>query len=750
MIYVQEKMDTRAVFSRQVRDDKKVIDKCAAIVAVFLCTMLYANCSRGNTAKTGMRNITSAQLVADMGPGCNLGNTLDCECSGLAAETCWGNPYTTQAMIDKLAARGFKTLRIPVTWKLHLGAAPNYTIDKDWLDRVEVIANYAFKNDMYVIINTHHEGSWVIPTYAKKAAVIDELTKVWIQIASRFKDYGDYLLFETLNEPRLEGSAEEWNGGTVEGRDCVNQFHKAAADAIRATGGNNATRVLMVTPYAASTNPTAMSGIVIPNNDPRIVISLHSYFPYLYCLENQTTWGTATDKSDMDAQFDRIYNAFIAKGHPVVMGEWGTTNHNNITDRLLHGAYYVKKCKEKGISPVYWENGKASEFGLLSRTTLNWDFPDYADTIINSYRYKRCTSADQTAYIAVNDGPFQDVSSVTVNRGDSLRLKVVYTQANTAKWFLPDGTTASINELTITNVQFANSGTYAFVPASTRVCNSSTSLNVAIKVYQAEEYTSQSGLSTETATDVGGTQNIGFIQDGDWSTYTITIAKTGMYNISARVATNSTGGTIEYSVGGKVLGTTAVEDSRSNGWQDWYTTDPTGILLESGTYELKLTYKGAASYLLNVNWFDIQFSQDVQFVQLKRGWNIISTYLTNSSTGLGQIFPNASEIKTSNAFYSSKQPTVFNTLKTMEAGAGYLVYNTVNETIAIPGLKTQSLAQALEQGWNLVGVPSPTALPLATYPDLQFMKDFDGFYAPNNTLSTINSLEPGKGYFILK
>lgn len=703
-----------------------------------------------NTAKTGMRAISSTQLVADMGAGCNLGNTFDSKCPGLEAEVCWGNPYTSKAHIDKLAARGFKTLRLPVTWNEHLGPAPSYTIDKAWLDRVETVANYAFANDMYVIINTHHEGEWIKPTYANQTSVTDKLVKLWTQLATRFKDYGDYLIFETLNEPRLEGSAEEWVGGTAEGRDCVNQYHKACVDAIRATGGNNALRHLMITPYAASSTDITMNALVIPNNDPRTIVALHSYFPWLYCLEDVVNWGTAAEKAAMDEHFNKIYNTFIAKGHPVIMGEWGATNHNVIKDRLNHGAYYVKKCRERGICPVYWDNGKASEFGLINRTTLAWDYPDYADTMINAYKYRQCSPANQKYYISVNNSTFEEIDKVTVQRGDSLRLKVEFAKTNTAKWYLPNGTTTSTNELILNNVQLINAGTYAFVPTSTTTCNSSTSLNVNIKVYQAEEYTAQNGLSTEAATDAGGGLNIGYIQDGDWSSYTITIDKPGMYNFAARVATNTTGGTIECSVGDKLLGTTSVEDAKSNGWQDYYTTSPQEIALAAGTYELKLSYRGTASYLFNVNWFDLQYSRDAQFVELSRGWNLVSTYLSVGNDDVRDIFPNATTVKSNSGFFSPTLSPELNSLRHIEAGKGYMVYNTVEETVAIGGTSQQADLATLEQGWNLVGVPFSKALTIVTYSDAKTIKNFEGFYIPGNSLSTITDLEPGKAYFILK
>lgn len=147
-----------------------------------------------------IRNLSAMALVAEMGTGWNLGNSLDVEDRD---KTFWGNPLPTEAMIDAIAARGFKTIRIPVTWSYHMGPAPDYTIESTYLDTVQQVVDWARENGMYVILNTHHEDPWIIPTYAQASEVSDRLAKVWTQIATRFQNYSDFLIFETLNEPRL-------------------------------------------------------------------------------------------------------------------------------------------------------------------------------------------------------------------------------------------------------------------------------------------------------------------------------------------------------------------------------------------------------------------------------------------------------------------------------------------------------------------------------------------------------------------
>ncbi len=324
--------------------------------------------------------LAGMEFVADMGVGWNLGNTLDAHDS----ETSWGNPYTTKEMIDIVAAKGFKTMRVPVTWQFNLGDGPDYLIKASWLDRVEQIVNYGLKNNMYVIINLHHDEEIIEPSYAKEAESTKILVAIWKQVSERFIDYGNKLIFETLNEMRVKGSAEEWQGGSVEGRNCINNFHEAAVAAIRATGGNNETRKIMLSTYAASTTDAAMNALELPDDD-NIIVAVHSYTPYAFCLKQDdptTTWGTDSDKAEVDALFSRTKSTFIDKGHPVVMGEWGSMNHDNDAHRAIHAAYYAKAALNVGVCPVVWDDG--GWFELLDRDNLCWKRESIANAIVNA------------------------------------------------------------------------------------------------------------------------------------------------------------------------------------------------------------------------------------------------------------------------------------------------------------------------------------------------------------------------------
>lgn len=356
------------------------------VVFYLLTISLTLNIYKSNGQSTNQK-ISSMQLVKEMGVGWNLGNTMDAKGKD---ETVWGNPVTSKAMIDIVKAQGFKTLRIPVTWQYHKGEAPDYIIEKKWLDRVEEIVNYGLKNKMFVIINIHHDEEWILATYEKAPEVIEQLKKVWTQIANRFKEYDNDLIFETLNEVRLKGSPEEWKGGSDEGRDCINQFHAACVEAIRATGGNNTNRCIMISTYAASSTQIAMDELKLPS-DTNLIVSIHSYFPYELCLgKKRKNWGTKSDKKALDHELDRIHDTFVKKGTPVVMGEWGTLNHNNPKDRVKHAKYYTMACLKRGICPIWWDNGNSEKgFGILDRKNLEWSFPEIADAIIKAYKKNR-------------------------------------------------------------------------------------------------------------------------------------------------------------------------------------------------------------------------------------------------------------------------------------------------------------------------------------------------------------------------
>ena len=352
-----------------------------SVIAYSLTILSVFNLYAQGVAKVPLRNITAKQLVLDMKIGWNLGNTMDAP----DGETTWGNPMTAQAMLDAVKAMGFKTVRIPVTWDRHMGGAPSYTVDKAFMDRVETIANYVLRDSMYAIINTHHD-EWVTLTTANQTAVADRISKLWTQIATRFKDYSDYLVFETFNEPRQ--SVNEWNGGTPEARTILNSYHQTAVSAIRATGGNNTSRFIMICGHAATPTTECVSGIVIPNsNDARCVISLHTYYPQDFSFPEGavSTWGSATDQANIIKELEREKNDVSTKGGgTAVIGEWGSTDKGNLSSREAHAEFYAREARSRGMVAIWWDNGVSNQFGILNRKSNppSWNWPTIAQALV--------------------------------------------------------------------------------------------------------------------------------------------------------------------------------------------------------------------------------------------------------------------------------------------------------------------------------------------------------------------------------
>jgi endoglucanase len=299
---------------------------------------------------------TAFDIVKEMGQGWNLGNTLDANgdtADPLADETYWGNPKTSQALVDAVHKAGFTTMRIPVSWDDHMSGAAR-TIDPAWMDRVEQVVKYALADHMTVIVNIHHNNGWEAPTIANEENAKDTLTELWTQIATRFAGYDQHLVFEAMNEPRQTiNGADDWVG-TVQNYDVINHLNAAALAAIRATGGNNARRLVMLPSYAAAPDQQ-LDAMVMPA-DPMIALSDHAYRPWSFAGDQKGT-SVFTGQAELDQLFARLNTKFVAQGIPVVIGEWASTDKNNADERVKHASYFVKGARQYGIPTVWWDNG---------------------------------------------------------------------------------------------------------------------------------------------------------------------------------------------------------------------------------------------------------------------------------------------------------------------------------------------------------------------------------------------------------
>ncbi|MBQ6786196.1 MAG: glycoside hydrolase family 5 protein [Lachnospiraceae bacterium] len=343
------------------------------------------------------------QLLEDMRIGWNLGNTLDAHINGqtatVSSETCWGNPVTTPEMMQAIAAQGFKTVRVPVTWSLHMTDKPEYKIDEAWLDRVEEIVNYALDADLYVILDTHHEPDyWLKPQSEGLEDVKNQLTAIWKQVGERFRDYDKRLVFEGMNEPRMKGSEKEWSGGDTDGRAAVNVLNRAFVDTVRATGGNNETRCLIICPYGNSVTYNSIIELEIPQ-DNNIMVAVHLYTPYFFTYEQEQNniceWDGSL-KKDIISAMSLVDKYLIQKDVPVIITEFGAVNKeytdvngNRVSNReevLKWLADYMEVANKYGMTCVWWDNGiydaSGEKFAIFDRNKMSWYDKEIADALI--------------------------------------------------------------------------------------------------------------------------------------------------------------------------------------------------------------------------------------------------------------------------------------------------------------------------------------------------------------------------------
>ena len=335
--------------------------------------------------------LTAFEITEAMQIGWNLGNTLDAypskggvplESCGLEAETCWGNPKTTPELIAAVKAKGFNTIRVPVTWFQHVDKNNGYKIDEAWLARVKEIVDYCYEQDMYVILNLHHEEPYV--NRSTLGADYEELTgyvsSLWKQIAETFKDYDQRLVFETMNEPRAKGTDHEWWGPTKEETDTINKINADALEVIRGTGdANNDTRLVMMPGYCASSDTSMMSKIVVPDDD-FVAVSVHAYSPYNFTMNAEVTdhsTFTTAYATELTSILDGIRKTFGEKDIPVVLGEFSASNFGNTEARVEWAKAYISQTKEMGIPCVLWDNNVEKDnggesHGYINRSNLTW------------------------------------------------------------------------------------------------------------------------------------------------------------------------------------------------------------------------------------------------------------------------------------------------------------------------------------------------------------------------------------------
>ena len=367
--------------------------------------------------------LTALEATRLMGNGINLGNTLEA-CDNnvgiktntpLSYETHWGQPKTTQAMIDGMKAAGFDTIRIPVAWMTnatHLYEG-DYTIDADYMDRVEEVVRYARKAGMYVIINDHWDGGWYgmfgSESAETRALAMEAYKGMWQQIAERFRDYSDYLIFESANEElggRFDENSPLYCSDSVvtyltddERYTLTNEINQTFVDVVRATGGNNATRFLLIAGYSTDINQTCDDRFQMPKDtvDSKLMVSVHYYDPWSYCgassAVSATKWGKVSDYEYMDQQLAKM-TKFTEAGYGVVIGEYGALPcSDGLKDNTLaYHTAFLDACTKYNLTNCLWDCS-----GLYKRVSQT--FAD--DDILAMYQEKRQANEEGQDYADV-------------------------------------------------------------------------------------------------------------------------------------------------------------------------------------------------------------------------------------------------------------------------------------------------------------------------------------------------------------
>lgn len=359
-----------------------------------------ANENKPSQTAGKMRNITSQQLVEDMTFGWNLGNTLDVcqadrdgdgkinehvEAGEKVDETLWGNPKATKELFTSLKKNGVNAVRIPVTWRDHMDSDGN--IDREWMDRVQQVVDYAYSQGMYVIINVHHDGggdpkfgAWIIEESRKDYnTFLKKYKNVWKQIAERFKNYSDYLIFESMNEV---GFDTLYNKNKADAYNLINKINQDFVDIIRATGGNNAKRHLLIAGYYTDIERTCDSLYKMPDDKAgRCILSVHYYTPWDFCTcDRKHTWGTNSEVRQMETLIGKMKKNFVDKGIPVIIGEYAASG-SDLSSCIFFIEKLNKLCSDYGIATFIWDSGRQ-----VNRKTYKWRTPQYLEAL------KRATS----------------------------------------------------------------------------------------------------------------------------------------------------------------------------------------------------------------------------------------------------------------------------------------------------------------------------------------------------------------------
>ncbi|MEE1943345.1 cellulase family glycosylhydrolase [Streptomyces sp. TRM 70361] len=335
--------------------------------------------------------------VAAMQPGWNLGNSLDATGDD---ETSWGNPRVTEALLDNIRAQGFNSVRIPVTWGQHQGPAPDHTIDPAHLDRVREVVDWALADGFHVMINVHHDSwQWIADMPADRAGVLARYNATWRQVAAAFRDSSPRLVFESVNEPQFTGGDDTRNA------ELLNELNTSFHRIVRGSGGNNATRLLVLPTLHTSADQARLDELTATFDalgDPRLAATVHyyGYWPFSVNVAGGTRFDD-TARKDLTDTFDRVHRAFVARGIPVILGEYGLLGFDRHTGTIQQGEKLKffeslgHHARTRQITTMLWDNGQH-----FQRTGFRWNDPELFAQIESSWTTRSGTASSDQVFSA--------------------------------------------------------------------------------------------------------------------------------------------------------------------------------------------------------------------------------------------------------------------------------------------------------------------------------------------------------------
>ncbi|XEC94789.1 cellulase family glycosylhydrolase [Paenibacillus tarimensis] len=361
-------------------------------VALMLPGVSIAAASEGKGA--GKPKSEIEKYAAAMQPGWNLGNTLD----AVGDETSWGNPKVTKELIEAIKAQGFKSIRIPITWDHRMGSGPEYLIAPEFMDRVQEIVDWSLEAGLYVMINLHHDSwLWVHEMQTNPGEVPARFNAAWTQIAEHFKDYPKKLMFESINEPFFQGGAKSE-------AEVLDEVNTSFFQIVRASGGNNATRPLVLPTVHTNAGQERLNDIantIEKLNDPYLIATVHYYgfWPFSVNIAGFTRFDQTT-QNDIIESFDRTFDTLSSKGIPVVVGEFGLLGFDVNTNVLQQGEklkffeFVIHYFNEKQATHMLWDNGQH-----FNRHTLQWNDPELFNIMKAAWNGRSSTAQADFIYL---------------------------------------------------------------------------------------------------------------------------------------------------------------------------------------------------------------------------------------------------------------------------------------------------------------------------------------------------------------